>query len=87
MANAYFAEPEENDEYLDEAERAHEYDLETLADLFESPYEPGNPAKASQYTDFSVAMYNDWKVVSFEVANWTKTEYNKRGKDLFAVLR
>lgn len=83
MANAYFAEPEEFDEdYLAEAEHEHAYALWDAAAIFEDIPEGGD----TKYSDFSQAMFNDWKVVSFEIKvyglNGTLVE-----KDLFAVRR
>lgn len=84
MVDRWSSEPEDLDEeYLDEAERQHDYALWDLASVFEEL----NEGEDTRYSDFSQAIYNNWKVISFKTPYWNIGTPDRPGKDIFAVLR
>lgn len=72
--------------YLDEAEHSAGMELWTLASIFESP-DVGKD-QDTKYSDVSVTMINNWKVVKFELGRWdTRMNYWRMGVDMFAVIK
>jgi hypothetical protein len=61
-------------------------ELWSLALIFETPYQGEH--FDTKYSDVSVTVFNNWKVVKFELGRWdSKMEYWRMGIDLFAVIR
>ncbi len=86
--NRWTSEPEEDyEEVYAEAEHEHMMHLWDIATIFENIGE----GEDTKYSDFSQAMYNNWKVVTFDmkvyIAAGTGSFVTRNNSDLFAVLR
>ncbi len=76
----------DNPSYLDEAEHEHGMELWSLALIFESPDHDEN--WDTKYSDVSVTIVNNWKVIKFELGRWDqKNNYWRAGVDMFAVIK
>ena len=72
--------------YLDDAEAQHGMELWTLALIFESPTLDDD--FDTRYSDVSVLIVSNWKVVKFELGRYdAKHNYWRTGIDMFAVVR
>ncbi len=61
-------------------------ELWSLSLIFESPSKDVD--WDTKYSDVSVTIINNWKVVKFELGRWDqKMEYWRMGVDLFAVIK
>lgn len=76
----------DNPAYLEEAEYAHGMELWSLARIFESPELEED--FDTRYSDVSVELIMNWKVVKFELGRYdAKYQYWRAGVDMFAVVR
>ena len=75
-----------DESYMDEAEHQHGMELWSLSLIFESPSRDVD--WDTKYSDVSVTIINNWKVVKFELGRWDqKDNFWRMGVDLFAVIK